>query len=63
MGTPPHIFSGAVTPSSPRPLASTARTQSASFKRAYSHENGTSGGLTPLLDQDGKAVVTLVESK
>lgn len=27
------------------------------------HENGTSGGLTPLLDQDGKAVVTLAESK
>ena len=27
------------------------------------HESGTAGGLTPLLDQDGKAVVTLVETK
>lgn len=26
-------------------------------------ENGYSGGLTPLLDKDGKPVVTLVENK
>lgn len=27
------------------------------------HESGTAGGLTPLLGKDGKAVVSLVESK
>ena len=32
----PHIFSGADTPSSPMPLARTARTVSASFSRAES---------------------------
>ncbi|MDE6733636.1 MAG: xylan 1,4-beta-xylosidase [Oscillospiraceae bacterium] len=27
------------------------------------HMNGYAGGLTPLLDKDGKPVVTLVEAK
>ena len=43
---PENIFSGAVTPSRPRPLARTARTLSASFSRAES-----TPGSSPLMRQ------------